>query len=71
MRLTITSREDTHPWPLSHLTLPAAVGEGVSVSWDLDYSRRAWREVNQLLWLSAQEEAGLTAHLPQGTTCLL
>lgn len=71
MRLTITSREDTHPWPLSHLTLPAAVGEGVSVSWDLDYSRRAWREVNQLLWLSAQEEAGLTAPLPQGNTCLL
>lgn len=71
MRLTITSREDTHPWPLSHLTLPAAVGEGVSVSWDLDYSRRAWREVNQLLWLSAQEEAGLTALLPQGNTCLL
>lgn len=71
MRLTITSREDTHPWSLSHLTLPAAVGEGVSVSWDLDHSHRDWREVNQLLGLPAQEEAGLTAHLPQGNTCLL
>lgn len=71
MGLTITRREDTHPWPRSHLTLPAAVGEWASVSWDLDHRRREWREVNQLLRLPAQEEAGSTAHLLQGNTCLL
>lgn len=53
------------------LVTPAEVGEWASVSWDLDHRRRDWREVNQLLRLPAQEEAGSTAHLPQGNTCLL